>query len=237
MLVYVYMKTILHRSDERGGGDYGWLKTRYSFSFNDWYDENKMGFGNLRVLNDDVIQGGKGFGTHAHKDMEIITLVTQGAVRHEDSMGNKREVKEGDVQVMSAGTGVRHSEYNGSETESLELFQLWIEPKVKSIKPSYREMHVSFKEVHDTVKELVGPGTLLINQDAYINYAALSKNLTHSYTLHTQQHGIYIFVIEGEVVVNTIKVGKRDAIGVWDTKEVTTIATTDVRFLLIEVPM
>ncbi len=233
----VPMKKILHPNSERGAGEHGWLSTRYSFSFNTWYDEEKMGFGTLRVLNDDVIAGGQGFGRHGHRDMEIITIVMQGALAHQDSIGNQYVVNEGDVQVMSAGTGVMHSEQNHLEDTSLELFQLWVEPKQLSIEPRYLQKHYDFKSVTNGSVELVGEGSLSINQDAFITYASYKKSEEYTYQLHDSTHGIFIFVIEGSLVVGGETLGKRDALGVCETGEIKVTSKEDTTFLVIEVPM
>lgn len=232
------MKTIFHPHDERGKGEYGWLSTRYSFSFSDWYDPTKMGFGALRVLNDDVIAGGQGFGTHGHKDMEIITIVVHGSIRHTDSMGNEYVVEEGDVQVMSAGTGVRHSEHNNSETVPLELFQLWVQPQKRSITPQYNQKHFNFKAVKNDIVELVGQESLTINQEAYISYGALDDGTSLTYTLHNSTFGVYVFVVEGSVRIDDQVLEKRDALGIQD---VTSIHISGVMssssILIVEVPL
>ena len=230
------MKTILHRNDERGKGDYGWLQTRYSFSFANWYNPEKMGFGSLRVINDDIIAPQSGFGTHGHKNMEIITIVMRGTVSHKDSMGNSYGVYAGEVQVMSAGTGVMHSEYNDSVTESLELFQIWIEPKVMNVTPRYEQKSFSFHELHNDLIPLVGPQALHINQDAKILYGALDAGVTITYKQEDTISGVYIFVIEGSLCVAGEILGVRDAVGLSEiSSELLIEAKEDVKFLIIEV--
>lgn len=231
------MKTVFHSHDSRGEGDYGWLHTRYSFSFADWYDASKMGFGKLRVLNDDIIAGGQGFGTHGHRDMEIITIVTKGAVRHEDSMKNHYVVKEGDVQVMSAGTGVLHSEHNNSATEPLELFQLWVEPQEKGVTPRYEQKSFDFQSVKNQTITLVGEGGLSINQDALISFGSFQTGHLFNHQLGDIVHGVYLFVIEGSLQVGDKVLEKRDALGVWETNSIEITARTTSSFLIIEVPM
>ncbi len=231
------MKAVKNIGKERGGGDYGWLTSRYSFSFNDWYDETKMGFGALRVLNDDEIAEGQGFGAHGHRDMEIVTIVTHGAVLHEDNIGNSYVVHEGDVQVMSAGTGVMHSEHNNSSDDPLSLFQIWIVPREKNTTPRYDQKHFSFNEIKNDVLELVGPSSLIINQDAYISYGALDKNADYRYKLHNPSHGLYVFVIKGSLKIEEYLLEKRDALGVEDAEQLEIQAAEDVQFLIIEVPM
>ena len=231
------MKRMFHPQGERGKGEYGWLSTCYSFSFADWYDPTKMGFGALRVLNDDVIAGGKGFGDHGHKDMEIITIIMNGSIRHADSMGNEYVIEEGDVQVMSAGTGVRHSEHNNSETMPLELFQIWIKPREKSIAPRYDQKHFNFKKVNNEIIQLVGRESLSINQEACISYGTLDDGVTLVYTLHRRSSGVYIFVVEGSLRIDEQILEKRDALCVWDSDTLEIIGRGTTSFLLIEVPI
>jgi quercetin 2,3-dioxygenase len=234
------MKTIIHGHDERGKGEYGWLTTRYSFSFADWYDKDKMGFGALRVLNDDIISPGQGFGMHGHKNMEIITIVTHGEVTHTDNMGNRYVVKAGDVQVMSAGTGVLHSEENRSETDHLELFQVWIEPRNYNSIPRYEQKSFTFQSIKNTITPLVHGKALTINQDAVISYGALDAGVSVSYTKQGTSHGIYLFVVEGTIVVTGKTLNRRDAIGLSDItnmNEIPIVAQENAVFLVIEVPM
>lgn len=231
------MKTIFYPQDERGGGEYGWLSTRYSFSFNTWYDETKMGFGLLRVLNDDVIAGGEGFGRHGHRDMEIVTIVMKGAVAHQDSMGNEYVVNEGDVQVMSAGTGVMHAERNHSESEALELFQIWIQPKEVSITPRYEQKNYDFKNLQNSTVELVGDASLRIHQDARITYGSYKKGNDSAYQLHGVLAGVYVFVINGCIAIGEYTLNPRDALGIWDTQEIQMKFLEDTTHLIIEVPM
>lgn len=234
------MQKVLHRSGERGKGDYGWLTTRYSFSFADWYNPARMGFGVLRVINDDRVAPGKGFDMHGHRDMEIITIVTAGSVTHTDSMGNTGVVPAGDVQVMSAGTGVVHAEQNTSKTEDLALFQIWIEPHEMGVQPRYAQQSFE-KEKTRGMTLLVAPeeseGGLRIHQDAYIYRAVLGKNSPTHYTLKSPTHGVYAFVVEGDVTVAGEMLGPRDAIGVWESESITLESSNFVELLLIEVPM
>lgn len=230
------MKLHIDRSDERGKADYIWLKTYYSFSFADWYDPSKMGFGLLRVLNDDIIAPSNGFGTHGHKNMEIVTIVTGGEVTHSDSMGNIYTLKAGDVQAMSAGTGVQHSESNKSLDTPLELFQLWISPKERDIEPRYQQKSYDFASVMNSIIFLVGENSLPINQDAYIAYGAIEKSSTILYNLHDKQNGVYVFVIEGSISIGDQKLERRDAAGVSETDSIEILGSEDASFLIIEVP-
>ncbi len=231
------MKTIFHKADERGQGEYGWLTTRYSFSFADWVDPHRMGFGTLRVINDDIIAPQKGFGTHFHKDMEIITIVMKGTVTHKDSMGNVGTVPAGDVQVISAGTGIEHSEYNDSTTIPLELFQIWIEPELTGIEPRYEQRSFNFTENKDGITTLVGYGGVPINQNAKISYACLSKEKPIRYEIG-EGNGLYVFVIGGNISINKQSLGMRDALAIKDTVHVDILVNSgQACTLLIEVPM
>ncbi len=234
------MNTIIHRASDRGRGDYGWLTTRYSFSFADWYDAARMGFGKLLVINDDRISPDNGFGMHQHRDMEIITIVMNGMLTHKDSMGNTGMVRAGEVQVMSAGTGVAHSEYNASAVESLELFQIWILPKKLGIAPRYAQAQIPHTE-HAGLTLLVGPEDtedgLGINQDAYLSTSTMSANKSLECAIHQGGNGLYIFVVSGSIEIAGETLYARDAIGVTDIPLVSISARESCELLTIEVPM
>lgn len=230
---------IIQRSEERGGGEYGWLKTKHSFSFGQWYDPHRMGFGALRVLNDDVIAPRSGFDTHPHKNMEIITIVKSGELTHRDSMGTVGHLTPGTVQVMSAGSGVFHSEYNESN-EPLSLFQLWIMPNVTNIPPRYEER--SYGALAYGERLLVAPigtgsGVLEIHQDASISEIILKAEQEVQYTLKDPSHGAYMFVVTGtlQIGAHTLEIG--DAAGIENMDEIALTAHTEAKVLVIEVPM
>ncbi len=225
----------IHRNQDRGHADHGWLKTRYSFSFADWYNEKRLGFGALRVINDDIIAPHSGFGAHSHKDMEIITIVLKGAITHKDDMGNEKKVTEGMVQVMTAGTGVAHSEYN-NEDIPLELFQIWIQPKIKNVTPRYEEKYINFLESRDRQQVLVGIGGLSINQDAEIKYINTSENKKIDISLE-KNFGLYILVIEGLVSIENHTLLSRDAVGVYGDESVSIIPQKNTTFITIKVPL
>lgn len=235
-------KITLHRAETRGGGEYGWLKTRYSFSFSDWYNPSRMGFGALRVINDDTVEEGKGFPTHSHNNMEIISIVTEGVIAHKDSMGSVGTVSPGEVQVMSAGSGVQHSEYNGGKGD-LKLFQIWITSDARNVAPRYDQRKFELNESGQTL--LVAPiekkesheGALNIHQDAYITRLTPGAGSSLKYTLKNKEHGVYFFVIDGEVEIEGEKLRSRDAIGVEYVESVTLGTTGKVDVLAIEVPM
>lgn len=235
------MKTLIHRADSRGGGDYGWLKTRYSFSFANWQDAERMGFGALRVLNDDHIEAGQGFDPHQHADMEIVTIVTKGAVAHTDSGGGTGTVSVGEAQAMSAGTGVTHAEYNASQTEALELFQLWILPKTRSIAPRYETKSFNTFGTGNGLVRIAGPdGTpdvLQLNQDAYISIATIDAEHPLVYQFQGEGTGTYVFVVAGTLSTADTLLGPRDAVGVWDTDQISLETSDQATALVIEVPV
>jgi len=235
------MKTILHRASERGHADHGWLNAHHSFSFASWYDPSKVHFGMLRVLNDDIVSPGQGFGMHPHNDMEIITIILEGALQHKDNMGNGSVIRPGDVQVMSAGTGVMHSEFNPSSTDAVNLFQLWIFPKEKNIPPRYDQKTFPVEDRQNKIQAVASGyrtnGELYIHQDAVLSLASLEKGKPITYGMKAEEHGTYIMVINGSVEIAGQALQKRDAIGVWETGSVTITPLDNAELLLVEVPM
>ena len=246
------MKSVIHRAGDRGVAEHGWLHSRFSFSFAEWYDPLKMGFGVLRVLNDDIIDPCSGFGKHPHSDMEIITIVTEGVVSHEDSMGNKYEVPAGDVQVMSAGTGVVHAEFNRGDS-TLALFQIWITPHTEGLLPRYDQKSFGKIKEKNKFELLVSPNlansrdsenlldwgivALRINQEAYVYRAVIDGGTTIEHALKNPKHGAYIFVVTGEIEVAGSLLSPRDAIGVWDIEKISIVARASSEILFFEVPM
>jgi redox-sensitive bicupin YhaK (pirin superfamily) len=234
------MKTIIHKADARGQADYGWLKTKYSFSFANYYNPDKLNFGALRVLNDDWVEGGQGFGRHPHDNMEIVTLVLDGDLEHKDSMGNTFLIRKNEVQVMSAGTGIFHSEYNKDPKNPLKLFQIWVFPNKKNVTPRYDQKLFLPENRVNKWQRLVSPNeanTMWLHQDTYFSIASLDKNQELEYKLHTNGNGIYIFLIEGLINVGDIQLERRDAIGIYETEEVKIKSSGNSEILLIEVPM
>lgn len=238
------MKTKIYRANERGTANYGWLQANYSFSFANYYHPEKVNFGALRVLNDDIIQGGMGFGTHPHDNMEIITIPLEGALKHRDSMSNEWiSLNTGEVQVMSAGTGIQHSEMNNSPNEQVNLFQIWIIPKKQGVEPRYNQKEFKSLERKNKLQVLVSSidsaleGSLKIHQEAQISRIDLSKNLEFNYILKSENRGVYIMVISGEVNIEKETLKKRDAIGLSQTKNIQIIAMRNSELLFIEVPM
>ena len=234
-------KKIIHKADSRGHFDYGWLKTYYTFSFSNYYDPARVNFGMLRVLNDDEIEGGQGFGTHPHSDMEIVTVPLEGALAHKDSTGGEGVIYPDEIQVMSAGTGIQHSEFNHLSDGTTKLLQLWIFPDKKGHKPRYDQKFFDPEERKNKFQFIVTPekkeGNLWLNQDAYLSLVDLEKTKSLDYKIHTKGNGVYIFLISGEIKVADELLSKRDGIGIWDTDEFTITANNDSQILIIEVPM
>ena len=236
------MKSIYYPANERGHNDIGWLKANFSFSFGPYYNPDKVHFGALRVLNDDIIAGGTGFGTHPHDNMEIITIPLYGAIEHKDSMGNIGVIHSGEVQVMSAGTGITHSEYNHSKTEAASALQIWLFPKERNIKPRYDQKNFSDVLKLNEFATLISPDknktdTLWINQDATFSLGDLEPGQKIAYNFNTAGNGLYVFVIEGTVKIDGTTLNKRDGLGVYDTSSITIETEAKSRLLLMEVPM
>lgn len=235
------MKTIVHPAAERGIADHGWLKARHSFSFSSYYHPEKMQFGALRVLNDDTIAPGMGFGKHPHDNMEIITIPLSGGVKHGDSMGNEGIVKPGEVQIMSAGTGVIHSEHNASSSETLNLFQIWIMPELRNIAPRYDQKQFEVSDRLNKFQTLVSPeksdSTLWINQQAWLSLGKFDQAAAPTYHLHSTNNGIYIMVVSGSVEIGGQQLNDRDAIGISETREVKINFLKESELLVIEIPM
>lgn len=229
------MKSEIHRAHTRGVSEHGWLSSRFSFSFADWYEPTRMGFRALRVINDDRIAPNSGFGPHGHRDMEIITIVTGGAVTHGDSMGNQGEVHAGEVQVMSAGSGVVHSEVNASLDTELTLFQIWIATRDKSIAPHYAQKPFPSGDAL-LVSSDGREGSLQIMQDAFITRKVMAADQETIYTLTDATHGVYVFVVSGKIQVADSELAARDAIAIEDIETIQIHAQEDSELLIIEVP-
>ncbi len=233
------MKSLIHRSASRGQGDYGWLKTRYTFSFASYHNPDRVQFGALRVLNDDWIEGGTGFDTHPHDNMEIVTIMQHGELNHGDSMGHTEILKPNEVQVMTAGSGIFHSERNNLPNTSIKLFQIWVFPREKNLKPRYDQKWFDpemRKNAWQTLVSPLGEQSLMINQDAWFSRTSLQKGKQLSYELNGEKQGVYLFVFEGSVTVGDLELNIRDGAGIWDTREINVVAKEDSDVLLIEVP-
>jgi redox-sensitive bicupin YhaK (pirin superfamily) len=235
------MNTIIHRAVSRGKANYGWLDTNYSFSFFRYYDSEKMNFGLLRVLNDDIIQPAKGFDTHPHDNMEIVTIPLEGEIEHKDSTGHIEIIETNDVQIMSAGSGLMHSEFNHSKTREVKLLQIWVLPKKINIEPRYDQKTFPPSLRKNSLQLIVSPDKsddlLWINQDAYFSRSDLDKGSGLKYDFHKRGNGLYLFLIDGEIKVGTETMKKRDAIGISGTNQILIKAEKDSQLLFIEVPM
>lgn len=238
------MKTTLIRASSRGSANHGWLNTHHTFSFANYYDPNRIHFGALRVINDDIIAGGEGFGTHPHNNMEIITIPLYGDLEHKDSMGHTEVIKAGEVQVMSAGSGITHSEYNANEYKPVSLFQIWVFPSQKNVEPRYDQRQFDFIDTKNQFIQIVGPKSdssntaLWIHQDAWFNIGTFDKGVNTSYQVKKKGNGVFAMVVEGEFSVEGQKLYHRDALGVWDTDSINITAESDnARILLMDVPM
>lgn len=234
-------KTILHKADSRGFGDHGWLQSKHSFSFAGYHDPARIHFGALRVLNDDIVAGGKGFGLHPHDNMEIISIPLAGALRHKDTTGREAVIHTGDVQIMSAGSGIAHSEMNASATEAVNFLQIWVFPKKRNIEPRYQQKSFSTAGGLNTWQVVVSPvdagASLWINQDAWLSLGEWSQGTAAVYEVHRKGNGVYAFVIDGDVTLAGQALHARDGFGISDTESISLLADRDARVLMIEVPM
>lgn len=235
------MNKVIHRAEARGKADHGWLNSNHTFSFANYHNPERMNFGLLRVLNDDIVQEGMGFGTHPHDNMEIISIPLEGDLEHKDSMGNVTVIKEGDVQIMSAGTGVTHSEYNKNKDKEVKFLQIWVFPKTKNTTPRYDQISIKDIEKENEFYQVLSPNKedqgVWLNQDAWFHIGKFTKGSSDEYTIKKEGNGVYAFVLEGEVEINNEKLSKRDGFGIWNTNNFTVKATENTRVLLMEVPM
>lgn len=238
---YKTMNTVVHKAETRGHANHGWLDSHHTFSFANYHNPQRMNFGVLRVLNDDRVLAGQGFGTHPHDNMEIISIPLEGDLEHKDSMGNVAVIKEGDVQVMSAGTGITHSEYNKNRDKEVKFLQIWLFPNQKNVTPRYDQISIRDIAVDNKFYQVLSPNKddqgVWIHQDAWFHIGKFNAGKSDTYSLKKAGNGVYAFVLEGAIEINGEKLGKRDGMGVWDTSAITVNATEDARVLLIEVPM
>jgi len=232
---------ILHKANTRGNANHGWLQSFHTFSFANYYNPERMNFGVLRVLNDDTVAAGMGFGTHPHQNMEIISIPLVGDLEHQDSMGNKTVIRNGDIQVMSAGTGVQHSEYNKNQDKEVKFLQIWVIPNKQSVAPRYDQITLNKEERHNKLQQILSPNPedagVWIHQDAWFHLGKFDKDIAAEYSFKKQGNGLYVFVLNGEVTVNNQELNSRDGFGIWNTDKVTIKANSDTEFLLMEVPM
>ncbi|CAM3536200.1 pirin-like protein [Flavobacterium saliperosum S13] len=232
---------ILHKANTRGNANHGWLQSFHTFSFANYYNPERMNFGVLRVLNDDTVAAGMGFGTHPHQNMEIISIPLEGDLEHQDSMGNKTVIRNGDIQVMSAGTGVQHSEYNKNQDKEVKFLQIWVIPNKQNVAPRYDQITLNEAERHNKLQQILSPNAddagVWIHQDAWFHLGKFDKDFTTEYTFKKQGNGLYVFVLNGDVTVNEQALNRRDGFGIWNTDKITIKANSEAEFLLMEVPM
>jgi redox-sensitive bicupin YhaK (pirin superfamily) len=234
------MKTIVHKADTRGHVNFGWLDSHHTFSFGNYHNPERVHFGMLRVVNDDIVSGGGGFGKHPHDNMEIISIPLSGDLQHKDSTGRGEIIKQGDVQIMSAGSGLQHSEMNASATEPVNFLQIWVLPKKRNIEPRYEQKTFRAENRNNQFQTVVAPddaSAVWINQDAWFSLTNLSKDFQTNYSIRKKGNGVYAFVIDGNVTINEQSLNKRDGLGIWDIDELTIKADADAQLLLIDVPM
>jgi quercetin 2,3-dioxygenase len=235
------MKTILHKSETRGHANHGWLDSHHTFSFANYYNPERNHFGALRVLNDDRVSAGEGFGTHPHDNMEIISIPLFGDLEHKDSMGNHGVITTGEIQVMSAGTGIFHSEFNKNKDKEAQFLQIWVFPDIKNVTPRYDQISIAEIAKPDELSQILSPNPndqgVWIHQQAWFHIGELSTGWKGSYLLKIATNGVYFFVIEGNVTVAGQALSRRDGLGVSETEEIEIIADSDARLLIMEVPM
>ena len=234
--------TVLHKANTRGVASHGWLESRHTFSFANYNNPERMHFGVLRVLNDDKVDPGMGFGTHPHDNMEIISIPLEGDLEHNDSMGNTTVIKNGDIQIMSAGTGVFHSEYNKNKDKLVKFLQIWVYPNKKNVTPRYDQITLDKNERKNKFQQIISPNPddegVWIQQDAWFHLGDFDKGITTDYKIKKSGNGVYVFVLKGEVAIEDQKLETRDGFGIWDTNQFTITANTeDTEILLMEVPM
>ena len=233
---------VLHRASTRGHADHGWLNAHHTFSFANYYNPERMHFGVLRVLNDDVIAAGRGFGTHPHDNMEIVTIPLSGTVAHKDSMGNSGTISAGEVQVMSAGSGITHSEFNHRTDEELRLLQIWMFPRQRNVTPRYAQIKLDAKAGENAFEQVLSPDPddagVWVHQDAWFNLGRFDAGKKVNYRVKRKGNGVYAFIIEGEATINGQALAQRDGVGVWDVEDLDiTTGTNGARILLMDVPM
>lgn len=237
----IMANTVIHKANTRGHANHGWLDSHHTFSFANYYNPERMHFGVLRVLNDDRVEAGMGFGTHPHDNMEIISIPLEGDLEHKDSMGNSTVIKEGDIQVMSAGTGIKHSEYNKNKDQLVKFLQIWLFPNKKNVTPRYDQLTLNPADRKNKFQQILSPDPndegVWIHQDAWFHMANFDKEISLDYSLKKSGNGIYVFVLDGEIEVEGQQLGARDGMGIWDTNKITFKNSKKSQVLIMEVPM
>ncbi len=238
----IMANTVLHKANSRGNANHGWLNSYHSFSFANYYNPERMHFGVLRVLNDDTVSPGMGFGTHPHDNMEIISIPLEGDLEHKDSMNNVSVIKHGDIQVMSAGTGIFHSEYNRNKDKEVKFLQIWVLPNKKSVTPRYDQITLDLKDRENKFEQILSPNAndagVWIHQDAWFHLGKFEKNKKTDYSIKKKGNGVYVFILNGSATIENIALEKRDGLGVWDTDKITVTSNVDnTEILLMDIPM
>ena len=235
------MKTVLHKAATRGHANHGWLNSYHSFSFGGYYEPSRIHFGMLRVLNDDSVAAGMGFGTHPHDNMEIISIPLSGDLKHKDSMGNEAIIKQGDIQVLSAGTGISHSEMNANHDSEVKFLQIWIVPNKKNVQPRYGQITLDEAKMKNNLLQVLSPKEndegVWIHQDAWFSMGNLEKGFSTEYKLKNNGNGVYAFVLEGNITINNEQLKKRDGLGITEADVLAITAEDDAKLLLMEIPM
>ncbi len=237
----IMANTILHKADSRGHANHGWLNSYHTFSFANYYNPDRMHFGVLRVLNDDQVEAGMGFGTHPHDNMEIISIPLEGDLEHKDSMGTTAVIKNGDIQVMSAGSGITHSEYNKNQDKQVKFLQIWVFPNKKNVTPRYDQISLKEEDRHNKLQQIISPNVedagVWIHQNAWFHLGKFDKGVSKTYTIKAKENGVYAFILNGKVSINGTELNTRDGFGIWDTDKLSIKANSDAEFLLMDVPM
>jgi quercetin 2,3-dioxygenase len=235
------VNSVLHKAETRGDANHGWLHSRHTFSFADYYDPERVNFGMLRVLNDDSVEAGMGFGTHPHNNMEIISIPLEGDLEHKDNMGNVSVIRKGDIQVMSAGTGITHSEYNKNKDKAVKFLQIWVIPNIRNVKPRYDQITLNMADRHNKLQQILSPNHddpgVWIYQNAWFHLGHFDKGFGTDYTIKAAGNGVYAFILSGELTINDQELKTRDGFGVWNTDKISLKAGSECEFLLMEVPM
>ena len=232
---------VLHKAETRGHANHGWLDSHHTFSFANYYNPDRMHFGVLRVLNDDVVSGGMGFGRHPHDNMEIISIPLEGDLEHQDSMGNTTVIRNGDIQVMSAGTGIQHSEKNKNQDKKVKFLQIWVFPNKRNVTPRYDQLTLKAEDRHNKLQQVLSPNAedegVWIHQDAWFHLGTLNKGNKQNYHIRKKGNGVYAFIISGEVTIAGQPLAARDGLGLWDIDQIDIVADSNTEILLMEVPM
>ena len=238
----IMANTILHKADTRGNANHGWLNSHHTFSFANYYNPERVHFGVLRVLNDDRVEAGMGFGTHPHDNMEIISIPLEGDLEHKDSMGNVAVIRNGDIQVMSAGSGITHSEYNKNKDSEVKFLQIWILPNKRNVTPRYDQISLKTEDRHNKLQQIISPNAndegAWMHQDAWFQLGTFDKNFETLYKLKKQGNGVYAFVLKGDVTIEGTELNERDGLGIWNTENISIKSNTaGAEILLMDIPM